>query len=131
MANITEKENFTLILEGKIPEWLPNYSKAVASGGSAYTGRKPVPGSPNVVDVFGVEFHSTIDGPIPVNTIDGSFLFSDITKWRSIIPSLDLNGNDWAGEASAALSRIDRNEKYTGYMFGGMWEAMHYMMGFE
>jgi len=131
MANITEKENLLLIIDGKIPEWLPNYGNAVASGGPVLTGRKRIGESANMVDVFGVEFHTTVDGPIPTNTIDQSFLLEDVTKWRGIMPKLDLDAYDWAGDAQAALSRIDRNEKLTGYMFGGMWEEMHYMMGFE
>jgi len=131
MTNISEKENFLIILEGKIPEWLPNYNNAVASGSSAFVGRKPVEGTGNVIDVFGVEFHSTIDGPIPTNTIDGSFSLRNVTKWRDVMPKLDLNANDWEVDAGKALSRIDRNEKLVSYMFGGMWEAMHYIMGFE
>ena len=131
MAGISEKENFLMVLEGKIPEWLPDYNRAVAGGNPAYTGRKPVAGTERVVDVFGVEYHTTVDGPIPTNTIDGSFQLKDVTKWREIMPKLDLKGHDWEGEAKAALSRIDRGEKLASYMFGGMWENMHYMMGVE
>jgi hypothetical protein len=131
MADITEKENFLIILDGGIPEWLPNYNNAVVSGGPLLTGRKPVEGTDMVVDVFGVIFHSTIDGPIPVNTVDRDFRLCDVTKWRDIIPKLDLDAHDWEAEARRALSGVDRNEKLTNYMFGGMWEAMHYIMGFE
>ena len=131
MANITEKENFLIILDGKIPEWIPNYSNAVATGGPEITGRRRIEGSANVADVFGVEFHTTADGPIPTNTIDGSFQLKDVTKWRDIMPKLDTDAHDWVSESQAALARIDRNEKMTNYQFGGMWEQMHYIMGFE
>ena len=131
MVNMTEKENFSLILDGKIPAWLPNYNNAVATGGPVLTGRRPAAGSGNVVDVFGVEFHTTLDGPIPTNTIDGSFQLKDVTQWRDIMPKLDLDAHDWAAEAKQALAKINRDEQYVNYQFGGMWEAMHYMMGFE
>ncbi|MCL2167442.1 MAG: hypothetical protein FWH49_09185 [Clostridiales bacterium] len=131
MANISEKENFLMLLDGRIPEWLPNYNKAVSGGASAFTGRKAIEGTNKTVDVFGVEFHSTIDGPIPANTVDGSFQLRDVTKWRDIMPKLNLNANDWQADAQNALSGIDRSTKLTSYMFGGMWEAMHYMMGIE
>ena len=131
MANINEKENFQLILDGKIPEWIPLNSNALATGGSTYMARKPVEGTERVVDVYGVEHHATIDGPIPTNTVDGNFLLTDVTKWRDVMPKLDLSLNDWEADARKALSRINRDEKFTIYMFGGMWEAMHNIMGFE
>ncbi|MCL1804600.1 MAG: hypothetical protein FWG28_01130 [Clostridiales bacterium] len=131
MANISEKENFQIVLEGKIPEWLPYYNNAVAGGNPAYTGRKPVAGTNNVVDVFGIEYHSTIDGPIPTNTMDGDFQLKDVTKWRDVMPKLDLKGHDWEGEAKGILSGIDRGKVMVSYMFGGMWETMHYIMGVE
>ena len=131
MAEITEKENFQLILDGRIPAWLPNYNKAVASGSSAYVGRKAIPGTNQIVDVFGVVFQSTMDGPTPANTLDGSFLLKDVTKWQEIMPKLDLDANDWEADAQKALAGIDKSRQLKSYMFGGMWEAMHYMMGVE
>ena len=130
MSGFTERENFQMILDGKIPEWLPDYSNAVGGGSSIYTGRKTLENG-HTIDIFGVENHSTVDGPIPINTIDGSFLLTDVTKWRDVMPKIDLDLNNWEDDAATVNARFDRNEKFAGYMFGGMWEAMHNIMGFE
>ena len=131
MANISEKENFLIILDGKIPEWLPNYNNAVFGGGSSFTGRKRIEGTNKTIDVFGVTYQTTADGPIPANTVDGSFQLCDVTKWRSVMPKLDLNANDWEADARKAMAKADRDKVLTSYMFGGMWEMMHYIMGLE
>ena len=131
MADLTERENFQLVLDGKIPQWVPNYAKVTSGGGSSYTGAKRIEGTNRTVNIFGVESHSTIDGPIPTNTVTRDFIMTDITKWRDIMPDIDLNLNDWEADAQPALDRLDRREKFASYTFGGMWEAMHNIMGFE
>ena len=131
MASITERENFQLVLDGKIPHWVPNFSKVASGGGSSYTGAKRIEGTNMTVNIFGVESHSTIDGPIPTNTVTRNFIMTDITKWRDIMPAINLDLNDWEADAQPALERLDRTERFASYMFGGMWEAMHNIMGFE
>ena len=129
--NITEKENFLMVMDGKIPEWIPNYTDVVEGAGSSYLSWKPTGVPDMVIDNFGVEFHFTADGPVPANTVTRNFQIEEVTDWEKVMPNIDLDANDWEADAKRAVSKIDRNEKVINYIFGGMWEEMHYIMGFE
>ena len=131
MSNISERENMLLVLEGKKPAWLPSFTDACAFVMSPALGRKPDPKTGYLVDIFGVSFATTIDGPVPVNTKTGQFELADITKWKSVMPDVDLSKIDWEEDAKKVLSGFDREQKVINLNAGFIWEQMHYMMGFE
>jgi uroporphyrinogen-III decarboxylase len=130
MANITERENFRMMLDGKLPEWIPNYHVAVDPLTSCTVDRKVLPNG-NHLDIFGVEFWFTEDGPMPTNTVDGKYIITSVLDWEKAMPKIDLKSVDWEADAKQALEKVNKKEKMTAWWFPGMWEEMHYMMSFE
>ncbi|MCL1805391.1 MAG: hypothetical protein FWG28_05255 [Clostridiales bacterium] len=127
---ITEKENMILCIEGKKPAWLPSFYDACVQTGVSPFGRRLDEKTGFAVDIFGVEFTRTEDGPLPASNLDQSFTLKDIHKWRDIMPQIDLKAVDWAAEAARIKSTapVDKMLLYGG---GPVWEELHYMMGFE
>ena len=128
---ISEKENMLLLLAGEKPAWLPTNTEAFTGGG--YRGvlaRKQDSATGYNVDIFGVKFTQTIDGPIPVNTQTQDFELKDITKWKSIMPAVDLASINWEEEAATIKSTF-KEDRLINFSAGTVWEQLHYMMGFE
>lgn len=135
---LTERENMLLVLEGRQPEWIPNYGVASIKVSPNCIARKLDPATGYMVDACGVEFIQEIDGLIPVHTKDQQFTMTDITKWREYLPKIDWNAIDWEQDVKKSLaSRYSYygdpagNDKVTDYVFGYLWDEMHYLMGFE
>jgi hypothetical protein len=62
-----------------------------------------------------------------------TIVIKDITAWRDQFtpPSFDFPADAWTN-SSAIANRIDRNEKIpAAIMFGGLFERLHGLMGFE
>jgi hypothetical protein len=127
---ISEKENLQLVLDGKIPQWLPSFSTACYMGGHRTLGRKKDPATGYDIDLYGVKYTKTIDGPIPVNTQTQDFELKDISKWREIVPKIDMNSIDWEQEAKAIRADVQEGQMVN-FNAGFIWEQLHYMMGFE
>ncbi|MEG1524559.1 MAG: uroporphyrinogen decarboxylase family protein [Clostridia bacterium] len=138
MRELTERENMLLMLEGRQPEWIPNFSAAAMNIEPACLARKLNPATGYLVDFCGVDFTSTIDGYTPAHTNDGNFAFKDITKWKEYMPKVDLDRVDWEQDARSALfnarslyGEMSEGEKVINYTTSKLWEEMHYGFGFE
>ena len=127
---ITEKENLNLCIEGKKPAWLPSFYDATYTVSPAPLDRRATEKTGHIVDIFGVEFTSTEDGPVPFSNLTQDFDLKDITKWREIIPDIDLKAIDWESEA-ARIKSAAPTDRMLNYQGGPVWEQLHYMMGFE
>ncbi|MDO4571884.1 MAG: uroporphyrinogen decarboxylase family protein [Clostridia bacterium] len=138
MPFLNEKENLLLALDGQRPEWVPNFGKAAVWYESPAVARRPLPDG-RTVDAFGVVFTSTIDGHMPDHTRDGVCRLEDITKWKEIMPQLDLDAIDWETEGKMAAQKgtaqygtgAAEGEKVSNYVMGFLWDELHYLMGFE
>lgn len=129
---ISEIENMQLVLDGKKPAWLPSFSDACAFAGHNFLGNARYGKAGGVKkDIFGVEFTQTIDGPIPLNTHTRNFELKDITKWREVMPDIDLNSIDWEEEARAIRETKVKEGQMINFNAGFVWEEMHYLMGYE
>ena len=127
---ITEKENMQLVIEGKTPAWLPSFFDACAFVGHMKLGRVRLDNG-NTKDIFGVEYTMTEDGPMPINTTTRNFELADITKWRDIMPDIDLNSINWEEEAQTIKANQIKDGQMVNFSAGCVWEQLHYMMGFE
>ena len=125
---ITIKENMQLVLEGKQPVWLPSFDEEFAFVGSLALGRKQNGKNNNVVDVFGTVFLVTPDGAVPD---PAQHRLHDITKWREIMPEVDLSKIDWEEDARLIRAQYVEEGQLINYYAGYVWEQLHYMMGFE
>ena len=90
----------------------------------------------NSIDVWGTHIHWPEDqfAAMPHVTADTKVL-PDITKWRECIKVPDITSvgenGDWS-EALALIDSVDRNENMVmAFMGTGMFEQLHYLMGFE
>ncbi len=135
---LTERENMLLVLEGKQPEWIPNYGIASIKVSPNCIARKLDPKTGYMVDACGVEFAQEIDGLTPVHTKDRNFTMKDVTEWRNYLPKIDLRSIDWEQDVKASLNNrysyygdASGNDKITDYVFGYLWDELHYLMGFE
>jgi len=128
---ISERENLELVLAGEKPAWVPSYSDAFSTAGYRSIGRKKDPVTDYNVDVWGVAFTQTIDGPIPVNTATQKFELEDITKWRDHMPDVNLKNIDWEEDARFIMTEQIKEGRMINFSAGMTWEQLHYMMGFE
>lgn len=90
----------------------------------------------HLVDCFGtlVRWLDDQDFPMPHVTEDCKVL-PDITEWRTYIKPIDLapanKDEDWA-PVLERVAAVDRTQKLVmGFMETGIFERMHYLMGFE
>jgi hypothetical protein len=127
---ISEKENMQLVIDGKRPAWLPTFDDVAVTTSFTKLSWVPDPKTGNLVDLFGVQITRTPDGPIPANTRTQDFELKDITKWRDIMPKIDLRQIDWEEEARMATSQIKEGQMLN-FCPGNVWDQMHFMMGWE
>jgi hypothetical protein len=147
---MTERENFFKVLNGKIPEWVPNYFDAIGFVMPMVYQNKPVPntGNPNkkIYDILGME-HTDRERYTDMLGIDwtiaeeGSFptpgivKLKDITKWREQLnlPLPDLDKIDFKAQAEGSFKMVNRDEKVLAYMLGtgGRFVELINLMGVE
>lgn len=131
MRNLTEKENMALVLAGKIPEWIPSFLDAAGLARPIAMGRHRDPKTGLNIDAFGVEFETTLDGDVPAYSKTGRFRLEDVTKWRNVMPQVNLDWIDWDAEASEIRAKIVREGRMCSLTAGWIFEELHYMMGTE
>lgn len=138
MSYLNERENLLLVLEGKQPEWVPNFGRASAWIESPAVARVPDAKTGFTVDAFGVEFTETIDGHMPAHTTTGVYRLTDVTKWRDIMPTIDLAAIDWEEDSRRAMQNAaamygtkSTGERASNYVAGFLWDELHYLLGFE
>ncbi len=137
---LNERENMLMLLNGKTPEWVPNFGKSAVFIHSYGCARKPDPETGYVVDRFGVSFMmetGALAGPMPVNTKTRKFELTDVLEWKTIMPKIDPSKIDWKEETEKtfkggqSLYGTPADEHIYNYIAGYLWDEMHYMMGFE
>ena len=117
---LTEKENYLMLLDGKQPEWVPQYAFG------------PMPGQKGIIpthmfeppilvphrlaggglDVWGVNYVPTYETGWALIPEPNNFILKDITKWRDVIKAPSLEGIDWEGMVKKNIeeSGIDRTQ---------------------
>lgn len=69
-------------------------------------------------------------GPHPRVTPENAVI-PDMERWEECLHVPDLDHLDWT-QAEKAAEKIDRKEKFAGFMFGaGLFERTHHLMGME
>ena len=132
MSGISEKENLQLVLDGKKPEWVPNYLKAVSTVKHTVLGSRKDPSTGYEVDIYGVEFILNEDGKMPAYTTNnGKVVLKDVTKWKEVMPDIALKSLDWESMANEMLSDIDRNNTMICFGDNRIWDQFVFMAGFE
>jgi hypothetical protein len=128
---LTEKENFKLLLSGEMPEFIPYYNM---TGWRFYTrfaaeNRKP---DGSGYDCYGVEFVSeplADGGAIPA---PGKFILKDIRQWRDVIKTPDISHVDWEQVVKKDMEGRDGDTLPLFYAtHEGYFQDLMKFMGFE
>ncbi len=80
-----------------------------------------------------INFPADAPGPMPVTTEDLKVL-KDITHWRDYVHAPDLEANcqdGWDEFARDAREKAGNERLVTGFMGTGIFEQLHFLMGFE
>ena len=106
---ITQKENYLMLLNGQIPAFLPKYEMMKwgchanpFGGGETEDGFR--------IDEFGLIHEPTKDGTGGAMPKPGFVLLDDITRWRDVIKTPDVESVDWEKFAKEALKEHDPND---------------------
>ena len=119
---VSPKENYKLLLEGKLPYWVP--MKDIDNGMTfcPHDNDRPRFGASGV-DWFGVSW-TYVDQVGGQMVTPGPFLLEDPSEWREKLKFPDLDKMDFTPGAAEAAKAIDPN-KQTGYvMQDGLFERL-------
>lgn len=136
---LTPKENLleTLKVDGKPDRLVNQYQPFVPVMNdplSKFTRGNRIRGT-TTKDKWGTEilFPENAPGPMPHVTEDNK-VCPDITEWRKYVnvPDLVANCSDGWEDAIASAAQVDReNYLVMGFMGTGIFEQLHFLMGFE
>jgi len=125
---LTIKENMQLVIDGKRPGWIPTlYDDCVIVTPIALD-RTIDKKTGHFVDIFGTRYLDAEDGQVPDIS---QHRLTDITKWREVMPDVDLGQIDWEEDARLVRAKYVKNDQAVHVHAGFVWEQLHYMMGFE
>ena len=138
---LTEKENFLLLYNHKVPERLCcGYDMVFCRDDPVFSldrdGVKSWVADNNryYIDPWGTNhvFPPHEPGPMPITTADRKVI-SDITKWKEqlCVPDYASYNLDWSG-INTEFEKCDKGKQLTAViMIIGLFERTHYLMGFE
>ena len=128
MAHLTEKENFLRVLDGEMPEFLPQYDFFRWHAGLPMFGEPGPDGA--VRDDFGVAYTTSKESMGGFMPVPGSIFLEDITKWRDVVKRPDESDRDWEKLAREALKNKDPEHDPIVAFNGGYFMTLMNMMGF-
>ncbi len=137
---ITPRENFRMMLDGKVPFWMPsdqdiftinpiilpdNVSRAFVIDIEPLAEEKN-----GGKDMFGVdwEYVPSVGGSM---VKPGRPMLSDIADWEKIVKFPNLDDYDWEGSAKKNSPYIDRNKIVMSWVFNGLFERLISFLDFE
>ncbi len=105
---ISNRENYLMLLNGQIPAFLPKYDMMGWSvRGNPFRGKKTEDGYD--IDEFGLIHEPTTDGSGGALPKPGFVLLDDITRWRDVIKTPDVESVDWERFSKESLANKDPN----------------------
>lgn len=132
---MTQKENSLIALTGGTPESVPCFFNDYEMMFVSPMGERPPLGQSEGHDIYGVHLSasSSAGGAFtPTPTVPP--VLNDITLWEEQVKFPDYDSVDWeaAYKKDEAMFQWDRANKIQDmYCANGLFERMHYLMGFE
>ncbi|HHU05533.1 MAG TPA: methyltransferase [Clostridiales bacterium] len=135
-------ENFKLMLDGKIPFWMPSDSDTLSiiprilpdnvARGYVLEAEPLAPEENGGVDMFGVDW-------VFVPSVGGSMVkpgnpkLADICDWKKVITFPNLDDYDWEGSAvkNAPILEKNRDKFIETWIFNGLFERLISFLDFE
>ncbi|MCL2135936.1 MAG: hypothetical protein FWH40_00180 [Coriobacteriia bacterium] len=128
---LSTRDNFMLLANKQVPEYIPSYNLFWGLGGPAFIGGWRNPDGSGT-DYFGVEwaFSEIVGASLPA---PGKFILDDITKWRDVIKVPSDADVDWAAMAQPSLDNRNPELPFGGSTAPsvGFFEAIMSFMGFD
>lgn len=104
---ITEKENYMRIMHGEMPEFLPTYDfMGWTLGGNPFRSNKKTPEGYEI-DEYGMVHKTNENSMGGVMPVPGHILLDDITRWRDVIHTPDVDSIDWEKFSAEKLAKFD------------------------
>lgn len=104
---ITEKENYLRILRGEMPEFLPKFNMFEWSMFANPFRKKEKTPEGYDIDEYGMVHKGNPESMGGVMPVPGVVLLDDITKWRDVIHTPDVESVDWEKFSKECLSKKD------------------------
>ncbi|MBR2843218.1 MAG: veratrol--corrinoid protein metyltransferase, partial [Lachnospiraceae bacterium] len=128
MAQLTEKENYLMCLNGEQPEWIPHigmggpkriHPVAMAEPSLMWIQERP---DGDHKDIWGVEYVTSEESAGAYLPKSWDFILDDITKWHDVIKAPNLDEIDFEQMAKHDLeqSKPDRVNQAVSYGAGGV-----------
>ncbi len=106
---LTEKENFIRILDGEMPEFIPTYDRmGWGVNGNPFRPTEKTPEGYDI-DEYGMVHKGNPESMGGVMPVPGRILLDDITRWRDVIHTPDVDSVDWEKFSKEALAKHDPN----------------------
>ena len=128
---MTGAENLRAVLDGGKAEYTPCYYGNVSVMTSSAIHNKPQMGSKGGKDWWGVEW--------VLDDVNQSFspavgiepVLKDVINWKNELVFPQIDDIDWAAAYERDSARFDRNKVTVFIANNGLFERMHFLMGFE
>ena len=137
---ITPRENIKLMLDGKVPFWIPGEQDVFTINPEILpdnTSRAFVieldPQSSDTFggkDMFGIEWEyiPSVGGSM---VKPGKPVLTDIADWAKALKFPNLDDYDWEGSSKKNAPSIDRNKIVMSWVFNGLFERLISFLDFE
>ena len=127
--SITPKENFELIFQHKMPEYIPHLGYH-AYGIRDYIVERPI--MTTGYDAWGCHWISCKDSLNITHPDTSDVKFEDVCDWKENTHIPDLDQIDFSSMVEEAKAFTDRENKMIQYVsLNGIFERSHILMGFE
>ena len=91
---LTEKQNYMMLMNGEIPEYIPKYNMMGWLVNPGMFQRTTTPEG-YTKDEYGIIYTTTEESMGAGMPVPGIVLLDDITKWRDIVKIPDISHIDW------------------------------------
>lgn len=129
--NITPRENYLMMLNGEIPQYVPSIFERHTDMLFDELLTPPFAPGGEIYSVFGVKYVGSADNFYGAMPAPNFILLRDITQWRDIIRTPNLSGRDWQRYYSQLSRNFDRKNCALEISNGDFFQTLVSFMGFE
>lgn len=126
---LTEKQNYMMLMNGEIPEYIPKYDMMGWLINPSMFEKKITPEGYKM-DEYGVLYTTTEESMGAGMPVPGKVFLPDITKWRDILKIPDISHVDWEKLAKKDLADRDPENKPVIISYGDIFIQLVNMMSF-
>lgn len=126
---LTKKQNYMMLMNGEIPEYIPKYDMMGWLVNPSMFQRTTTPEG-YTKDEYGIIYTTTEESMGAGMPVPGIVLLDDITKWRDIVKIPDISHIDWEKLAKKDLANRDPENNPVVISYGDIFIMLVNMMSF-